>query len=128
MTNRSAAAALASIDWDAPDPEGERMARENDEAARLPLAPRESIVLMAYQELAQRAATGADFADLDGNVWGVTVFLDDMWPLVVGDLSGRDEVRAVLLALSARTEGEFSSVVEDEFGETRVVLDAGILG
>jgi hypothetical protein len=88
------------------------------------LTPRHTVVLAAYQELTRGWAT----PDAAGNVWGIGVFLDDMWPLIVGDLDGRDETLAVVLDLAARTEGEFSSVVTDEFGETRIVFERGILG
>jgi hypothetical protein len=91
------------------------------------LTDRHYVVLMAYQALAVYAAPDIR-PDKDGNRWGATVYLDDMWPLIVGDVNGRDETLAVVLDLAARTEGEFSSVVTDEFGETRIVFERGILG
>ncbi len=95
--------------------------------ARPPLTPRHLIVVNAYQRCAAYAVP--DIApDEKGDRWGVTVHLDDMWPLIVEEINGRDEVLAVVLDLAARTEGEFSSVVTDEFGETRIVFEAGILG
>jgi hypothetical protein len=123
-TLRTAADTFRSIAWNAPDPEGDRMAQENDAAT---LTAREVVVLMAYQRLAADTWP-ATATDEQGNRWGVVVFLDDMVPLVSGDLNGLDEVRAAALSLAARTEGEFSSIVTDEFGETRVVFEAGILG
>jgi hypothetical protein len=121
MTNPTAAAFLASVDWDAPDPDGERMARENDTPT---LTARHLIVINAYQ----RAVIGKDTPDAAGNVWGEVAYLDDMWPGIVEEINGRDAVLAVVLDLAARTEGEFSSVVTDEFGETTIVFEAGIVG
>lgn len=91
------------------------------------LTPRHTIVLDAYQRCAANAAYDVE-VDEHGDRWGVAVYLDDMWPMIVEEINGRDEVRAVVLDLATLTEGEFSSVVEDEFGETRVVFDAGIIG
>jgi len=90
------------------------------------LAPRHAVALMAYQSLATYAVPEV-VPDERGDRWGVGVHLDDMWPLAMGDVNGRDEMLAVVLDLAARTEGEFSSVVTDEFGETLVVFEAGII-
>lgn len=91
------------------------------------LNPRHAIVLDAYQRLASFAIPAVE-VDEHGDRWGVAVYLDDMWPMIVEEINGRDEVLAVVLDLAARTEGEFSSVMTDEFGETRIVFEAGILG
>src|SRR5262245_58316016 len=94
--------------------------------SRPALTARHAVALMAYQSLAVYS-TPEVVPDERGDRWGVGVHLDDMWPLVVGDINGRDEMLAVILDLAARTEGEFSSVVTDEFGETLVVFEAGII-
>jgi hypothetical protein len=94
--------------------------------AAAPLTARHSIVLMAYQALAVYEVPEI-VPDENGDRWGAVVYLDDMWPMVVEDINGRDEVLAVVLDLAARTEGEFSSVVTDEFGETRIVFYPGII-
>lgn len=95
--------------------------------AAAPLTARHALVLMAYQSLAVYAIPEV-VPDEDGDRWGVAVYLDDMWPLLAAELCGREETLAVVLDLAARTEGEFSTVQTDEFGETRIVFEPGILG
>lgn len=88
------------------------------------LTPRQAIILTAYHHLAQ--CMGA--VPVDGYAWGTVVFLADLAYAVRDEVNGEADTLAVVLDLAARTEGMYSSVVTDEYGETRIVFDAGILG